>query len=127
MRPQPTISNASAATVNIPDTAEFSITHNFPTNGYLRFLVFVYNASLAPADSKPDVALQVQIVRDDQPVVTTVLKKVSTDGLPDFVRIAYAAEVPLAKLPSGRYLLKVSVVDRVSKRSASQQTRFDID
>ena len=127
VRPQPTISNASAATVNIPDTAEFSITHNFPTNGYLRFLVFVYNASLAPADSKPDVALQVQIVRDDQPVVTTVLKKVSTDGLPDFVRIAYAAEVPLAKLPSGRYLLKVSVVDRVSKRSASQQTRFDID
>jgi hypothetical protein len=90
-------------------------------------VVFVYNAARAAADSKPDLAIQVQIVRDAQPVVTTPLKKISTEDAADLGRISYAAETSLAGLPAGRYLLKVSVVDRVAKRSASQQTRFNIE
>jgi hypothetical protein len=89
--------------------------------------VLVYNAALAPADSKPDVAVQVQIVRDEQPVTTTALKKISVEGVKDLTRIPYAAEVSLSGLPAGRYLLQVTVVDRVSKKSASQQSRFEIN
>jgi hypothetical protein len=59
-------------------------------------------------------------------VVTTALKKVSTEGLADIARIPYAAEIPLSGLPVGQYLLQVSVVDRVAKRSASQQTHLEI-
>jgi hypothetical protein len=33
----------------------------------------------------------------------------------------------LAGLPAGRYLVQVTVVDRVAKRSASQQTHFEIE
>jgi hypothetical protein len=109
-----------------PRGVQLSISHGFSASGYLRFLVFIYNASIAPADAKPDVALQVQVVRDEQPVITTVLKKVDTAGIPDLTRIPYAAEIPLKNLPSGRYVLKVTVVDRISKRSASQDTRFEI-
>jgi hypothetical protein len=72
------------------------------------------------------VAIQIQIVRDDQPVVTTPLKKVSVEEIADLGRIPYAAEVSLAGLPSGRYLLRLTAVDRVNKTSASQQTRFEI-
>ena len=43
----------------------------------LRFLLFVYNATLSPTDQKPDVAVQVQVIRDDQPVITTALRKVT--------------------------------------------------
>jgi VWFA-related protein len=107
-------------------SVDLNITHGFSTNQYLRFLVFVYNAALAPADSKPDVAIQVQIIRDGQPVVTTPQKKLSTEGLADPTRIPYAAEVSLAGLPAGQYLLRVSVVDRVAKRSAAQQTHLEV-
>ena len=89
--------------------------------------MFVYNAAAAPTDSKPDLALQVVIVRDDQPVITTPLKKISTEGINDLSRIPYAGELPLAGLPAGRYLLKISVIDRISKQSASQETRFEIE
>ena len=121
---QPT-SNASATSAN--SEVEVNISHHFAANGYLRFLVFVYNAAPAPADSKPDVAIQVQMVRDGQPVVTTALRKVSTEGIVDLARIPYAAEVPLSGLPAGQYVLQVSIVDRVSKKSASQQIRFEVD
>jgi VWFA-related protein len=117
--------NASAITDTPP--VALSINHNFSSDGYLRFLVLVYNAALAPADSKPDVAVQVQIVRDEQPVTTTALKKISVEGITDVTKIPYAAEVSLSGLPAGRYLLQVTVVDRVSKKSASQQTRFEIN
>ena len=117
--------NASATSDTHP--VALSINHNFSSDGYLRFLVLVYNAALAPIDSKPDVAVQVQIVRDEQPVTTTALKKISVDGITDLTKIPYAAEVSLNGLPAGRYLLQVTVVDRVSKKSASQQTRFEIN
>ena len=126
LRTQPTISNTSANT-QAPGPVELSVTHNFSADGFLRFMVFAYNAALAPADSKPDAAIQVQVVRDDQPVITTLMRKVSTEGISDLGRIPYAAEIPLRGLPAGRYILKVTVVDRVVKRSASQQIRFEIE
>ena len=119
--------NASAITDDLLTTVPLSINHNFSPNGYLRFLVIVYNAALAPTDAKPDLAVQVQIVRDEQPVTTTALRKIAVDGLADLTRIPYAAEVSLSGLPAGRYLLQVTVVDRVAKKSASQQNRFAID
>jgi len=125
MRQQATISNTSASIQDLP--VELKITHSFSASDYLRFVFFVYNAARAPVDSKPDLAVQVQIVRDGQPVVTTPLKKISTDDAADLAHISYAAETSLVGLPAGRYLLKVTVVDRVAKQSASQQTRFDIE
>jgi hypothetical protein len=125
MRQQSTINNTSASSQDLP--VELRITHNFSANDYLRFAFFVYNAARAPADSKPDLAVQVQIVRDNQPVVTTPLKKISTSEVGDLEHISYAAETSLSGLPAGHYLLKVTVVDRVAKQSASQQTRFDIE
>jgi len=71
--------------------------------------------------------VQLQIVRDGEPVTTTALRKISVEGLPDLTRIPYAAEISLSGLPAGRYLLQVTVVDRVAKKSASQQNRFAID
>ena len=125
--PSAPTTNASATTDTFTDEVALSINHNFSHNQFLRFLVIVYNAAQAPADSKPDLAVQVQIVRDSQPVVTTALRKVTVEGLPDLTRVPYAAEVSLSGLPVGRYLLQVTVVDRVAKRSASQQNRFEID
>jgi VWFA-related protein len=122
---QTSISNASATTNDLQNPVDLSISHRFSPDGFLRFLVFVYNS--APAGTQPDLAVQVQVIREDQPVVTTPLKKISLEGIQDLSRIPYAAEVSLSGLPAGNYILKVTVVDRVAKKSASQQSRFEIE
>jgi len=120
------VTNASVSADSPIEGVSLSVDHHFRSSSFLRFLVFVYNAARG-ADSKPDVALQVSLLRDNQPVMTTPLKKIGIEGAPDLNRIPYAAEISLADLRAGRYLLKVNVVDRVSKRSASQETVVEID
>ena len=103
-----------------------SASHRFGRASMLRFLIFAYNTTVSPADKKPDVAVQVQVIRDNQPVITTALRKIGTDGVLDLARIPYAAEIPLTDLLPGRYLLQVTLIDRVSKQSTTRQTHFDV-
>lgn len=123
VRTQPSITTAA----DEPIPVDLSIDHNFTQDGFLRFLVIIYNAALTPSEAKPDVAIQVQIIRDEQPVVTTAMKKVAIEGLTDLTRIPYAAEIALNGLPTGRYVLQVTVVDRINKTSSSQQSRFEVN
>ncbi|MET0626600.1 MAG: VWA domain-containing protein [Pyrinomonadaceae bacterium] len=89
------------------------------------FLVYVYNA--ARGSAQPDVALQVQLLRDDQPVVTKPLVKIETEGQPDLVRLPYGESLQLGELPAGRYVLQVTAIDRVAKTSVSRSARFVIE
>ena len=107
------------------DQADLSIDRMYERNSVLRFLFFVYNAKRAAADANPDVAAQVQVLRDNQPVITTALKKIATAGA-DLERLPYAADLSLSDLPAGQYVLQVTVVDRVARTSATQQSRFTI-
>lgn len=121
--------SVAAVSTNSPDkidAAGLSIDHRFRDSSVLRFLVFVYNSLHISNAPKPDVAVQIQVVRDKQPVVTTALRKIDPEGILDLTRLPYAAEVPLEGLPKGLYLLKLTVIDRITKQSSSQQTRFEI-
>ena len=71
-------------------------------------------------------AIQVQVVRDDQPIITAALRKIGFDQNTDLARLPYAAEIPLDELQPGRYQLNVTVIDRVSKQSTTRQTHFDV-
>ena len=103
-----------------------SVGRRFAHTSWVRLTTFIYNATPA-ADSKPDVALQVQVFRDDQPVFTAPLVKVATDGIPDLTRIPYAAELDLASFPAGRYVLQVTAIDRSAKTTATQRTNFVVE
>jgi VWFA-related protein len=98
----------------------------FPRDARARLLIYAYNAALGE-DGKPDIAVQVQVFRDDQPVITAPLRKLNTEGFTDFSRLPYAAEVSFAGVPAGRYLLRLTAIDRVAKSSASQSIKFTID
>lgn len=117
---------ANVSEINDGSPVALSASHRFRRDSTLRFLFFAYNMAPAPADQKPDVAVQVQVLRDDQPVITTVLRKISTDGITDLTRLPYAAEIPMAELLPGRYMLQVSVIDRVAKQSTTRKTHFDV-
>ena len=123
-RTQAMMTNVSNSSGSNP--VALSASHRFSRDSTMRFLIFTYNTLLSPTDQKPDIVVQVQVVRDDQPVITTALRKVNTDGVLDLGRLPYAAELPLAELTPGRYVLQVTVIDRVSKQSTSRQTHFDV-
>ena len=124
--------------------ANLSIDHRFARTSHLRFLAFVYNATrranshtTAAADAlensrsvptaAPDVAIQVQVLRDDQPVLTTTLRSIEIYPETDVARLPYAAELPLSDMQPGRYVLQVTVIDRIARTSATQQAGFIID
>ncbi len=122
-----------ASSARLPEAQEgaavenvvLSVGRRFARTSWLRFATYIYNASHAPAP--PDLTLQVQVFRDDQPVFTAPLVKVKHEGLQDLSRIPYAAEIPLSAFPSGRYVLQLTAIDRATKTLASQRTRFDIE
>lgn len=122
-----------------------NVDHRFARSSFLRFLTFIYNAQTttvastpkvqpggvnintsATKSAAPDLAVQVQIFRDNEPVVTTPLHKINTEGI-DSLRVPYAADVRLDDLQPGAYVLQVTVIDRVGKSSASQKINFQID
>ncbi|HXI24811.1 MAG TPA: VWA domain-containing protein [Pyrinomonadaceae bacterium] len=103
-----------------------SVSHRFKSGSFLRYVVFIYNASRA-INAQFDCAAQVIVLREGQPVATTTLKKIATDNAVDPSRLAYAAELPLEGFHSGQYLLRFVVIDRLARTSALQQARFSIE
>ncbi|HMH45013.1 MAG TPA: VWA domain-containing protein [Pyrinomonadaceae bacterium] len=123
-----------------------NVDHHFASSSSLRFLTIVYNAATNAAGSQlsddpasgnripasattvpPDLAVQVQVFRDNEPVITTPLHKIQTEGASDVQRVPYAADVSLSGLQPGAYLLQVTVIDRLAKASASQKLSFQVD
>lgn len=110
----------------MPRGVLLSVDRRFARTSHIRFLTFVYN-SLPASAGTPDVALQVQIFRDDQPVFTAPLSKLRADAGADLTRLPYMAELSLSTFPSGRYVLQITAIDRAAKTSTSQRTRFMIE
>jgi len=105
-----------------------NVSRKFSRGSYLRFLTYIYNAAQSSNQtSLPDVALQIQVFRDDQPVITNELVKVRAQGSMDLIRLPYAAEFSLNQLPAGRYVLQVTAIDRISKTSAIQKINFMVE
>jgi hypothetical protein len=101
------------------------VDHRFQRNSPLRFIIHIYNAT--PTDSKPDLVMQAQVLRDRQPVITTQLKQISIAGLHALDQIPAGADLSIESLTPGRYLLLITVIDRTSKTSASQEMRFAVE
>ena len=92
----------------------------------------VYNAASvqgadAAATTPPDLAVTVQVFRDNEPVITTPLHPIATEGMKDLQRIPYGADLALKDLSTGAYVLQVTVIDRRAKSSAMQRFSFQIE
>jgi VWFA-related protein len=96
--------------------------HRYRSGSTLGFFVSIYNAERGTSGS--DLALQIQVFRDEQPVITKPLVKVNARQATDPARISYGEDLSLSNLPAGKYLLTITVIDRLSKKSSQQQKRF---
>lgn len=98
----------------------------FANTSWLRFVTYVYNATGNVA-RPADVALQIQLFRDDQPVLTSPLRKLEIADPADTSSIPYAAELALQDFPAGLYVLQVTAIDRAAKETTMQRIRFTIE
>jgi VWFA-related protein len=138
----PTKNPGPGGNTSISTDVRLNIDRRFPQDSHLRFLTFVYNAATAaqgasettpgiePARAvmqpSPDLAIQVQVFRDDQPVVTAPARKIKTEGV-DLARVPYGADVSLEGLQPGSYVLQATVIDRIAKTTAHQRFKFQVD
>lgn len=105
-----------------------SVDRRMAKTSKLLFLTYIYNA--APGTSAapvPDLVTQIRVFSSLKPLLTTVLRKVSTEGLTDLTRIPYSAEIPLKNMAAGRYLLQITTTDRIAKTSTTQSVNFEVE
>jgi hypothetical protein len=144
---QPDPSSNEAAKPAEMRQVTMNVDHRFARSSYLRFLTFIYNATTkvssqpndpstgaatpasaaTAASSLPDLAVQVQVFRDSEPVITTPLHKINIAGQSDLQRLSYEADLMLNDLSPGQYVLQVTVIDRLAKASAAQRLSFQVE
>lgn len=112
---------------DIAEGVNLNVKLRFAQNSQLRFLVFAYNAKPGSGAALPDVAIQVQVLRNGQPVVSPSLRAIVTQGAADLKRLPYAAELSLEGLERGHYQLRVTAVDRIANTTATEQRSFEIE
>ena len=105
---------------------QFSTDHRFAHDSHLRFMTFIYNAARGrDGRSQPNLWLQARLLRGGQTVRTTPMKNVPVSQ--DFLRIPFGGEITLDSIPSGQYILEITVDDQIAKTSVSQQTKITVE
>jgi VWFA-related protein len=115
------------AKAEIAEGVNMNVKLRFAPNSQLRFLVFAYNARSSAGTALPDVAIQIQVLRNGQPVISPSLRTIATQLTADLKRLPYAAELSLEGLERGHYQLRIIAFDRVANTSASEQRAFEIE
>jgi VWFA-related protein len=120
-------SQKQAAGGNAPEQVQFSVDRRFKANSHLNFLTIIYNAARGSGGNAPELEAQIRITRDGQTIVTSPLRKIVIDPGADTTRIPYGADIGLKSMPTGRYILQVTINDRGAQASATQQISFEIE
>ncbi len=121
------IGSNSKQSGNSQEQMQFSVDRRFAKGAHLNFLSIVYNAAARASSGVPELEAEIKISRGGQAIVTSPVRKVTAETGTDSARIPYGADIALRTLPAGRYLLQVTVWDRVAKTTASQQVSFEIE
>jgi VWFA-related protein len=112
----------------LTEQVQFSVERRFRRGSHINFLTMIYNAARgASGNNAPDLEAQIRLTRDGQAIVTSPVRKLAPAPGTDLARIPYSADIALQSLPAGRYVLQVTVSDRLAQTTATQQITFDIE
>jgi VWFA-related protein len=107
---------------------QFSVNHRFKRSSRLGFLVFIYNARVAAESRATDLTSQVQVFDSEgRAIIEMPARPLSTVGATDAARIPYTGALSLSALAPNQYVLRLTVTDRISKTSATQQLKFTVE
>jgi VWFA-related protein len=120
------VGGTKADTAGVPQV-QFSTDHRFARNSHLRFITFIYNASQGlDGKSQPNLWLQARILRAGQVIKSTPMQRIIFESQ-DFVRIPFGGEIALDSIPSGQYILEITVDDQIARTIVSQQTKITVE
>ncbi len=103
------------------NSVQWSVDKKFSKNSQLKFMAFIYNSSQPVSNN---LVARVQVYRNGQTVMSTPAKPVVADKQADPQRVPFTTELNLAGFQPGAYLLEVTIEDRTTQKTASQQTAF---
>lgn len=106
---------------------QFSVDRRFSRSSNVEFWLFVYNAARDAKTGKPNLSVNLQVMRDGQNIVATTPHKLNTDSMPDLDRIPYGGNVALKNLAPGKYELRVTVNDAAAGTTATASSDFEVD
>jgi hypothetical protein len=118
-------SEAGEKFATAPRPVMVDVEHRFARTSVLRFQTYIYNA--AGAASEPDVSIDARILRYGSPIVVLPSARLPTDTTADRSSLPYWAEMSLAKIPPGNYVLQVTATNRKTKAVAVQQANFIVE
>ncbi|MGI9105756.1 MAG: VWA domain-containing protein [Pyrinomonadaceae bacterium] len=113
-----------AAANQVPDILR--VERRFARSSRIFLQLYIYNAARA-AGGAPDVEMEIKVLNAGRVVLNAPPHKVAPAGASDLARIFYAAEVPLANMPPGVYLLQVTATDRLGRTNATRELDFTVE
>ena len=108
-----------------PQPIRVDVDHRFPRTSVLRFQTYVYNASRTTG--VPDVWIEAQVLRGNHELVKVAARRIPPDVSKDPTLLPYWTEIALDQLPTGRYTLRVSAIDKATNNNASQTVSFSVE
>ena len=132
LRPPAPAANASAEEdeLNVPELQTSPAVRQFRHGDLLDYGVVIFNAKPGKTTQQPQLAMQVRLLRDGQPVFTTTSQAIQFDGQTDLQRIAYAGRMKFGTdLAPGDYVMQVIVTDSNANNKyavATQWTEIEI-
>jgi VWFA-related protein len=109
-----------------PRPVTVNASRRFARTSVLRFQTSVYNAAQTTA-AHPDIELHARVLSGTRTLIMIPAAKLPTDTTGDPSRLPYWAEIDLAQLSPGKYVLQVTATDRKTKSTASQRVGFVVE
>jgi len=121
----PFIGESSSSGSDFRDLS-LKIDKEFMPGTNLRFMSYVYNATIAQSGPSSEVVGDARVLRNNKPVVVSKSRAVSTAEAKPDGHLTYADELSLKGLPSGAYTLELTITDHAANAKTIQEINFTI-
>ena len=96
----------------------------FKRGTVLNYGFSVYNAKLGPGQ-KPDLSMQLRVIRDGKMLLDSKPVPINTEGQPDLQQINVSKAISLGNaMDTGDYVMQIVVIDNLAKEKRKLATQF---
>jgi VWFA-related protein len=108
-------------------SSRLNVERAFARTSRLLCQTYIYNAAPGRNGEPPQITMEVKVFYHNELIANVPPHSLSLGALHDYSRIPYAVPIPLESMPTGTYTLNVTVSDRNTSASATQNINFMIE